>query len=421
MSQQSLSSPQERPKKFLKKGEGLKRFAAYRPPLPKSTIKANRRQTFSRTVKFDSKSPTIAGFFDPVQYGEDVDNLSTEIPKVAPPKIMHTPIRPNRSALGPINSSQFNYSNYTTPMKDYFNSPSKNLGSLGPNDFLNEKNLTRKVTQVQPRVNRKISYEGFRRPSTPKVLAKSEKQETEKLKAQKEPVVIPSPLASSPDSEELERDEAPKTRYNLRGGRKQASNTTNQSNNVVKKETKKPRRALKAVVERHIPLQQNEPTIETTETTEDQGLDLNAKISGNIDNLMKKIEKKKSSLETQASEEQCDEHASPVKIRSLNDLSTPVPGTFALDIERRLQQMEIALNELREKVSNCTCGGIIGLKSDHRSVLTTKPQRNVTRSKNIPKNGPSANVDNRPAQLCNTIHDQITQLWTDVDRIKHKK
>lgn len=95
------------PKRFLRKGEGLKRFAAYKPPLPTTVKKVERRRTF---VKFNldvhnkanvKREPPLH-FLPPEILNDDSINLSTEIPKIAPPKIIHTPIRPNRNALGAI-------------------------------------------------------------------------------------------------------------------------------------------------------------------------------------------------------------------------------------------------------------------------------------------------------------------------------
>lgn len=77
------------PKGFLKKGEGLKRFAAYKPPPPVAASKLGRRQTF---VKFKPQP-------EPLSLADE----SLEVPKIGPPKIIHTPIRPNRQALNAIN------------------------------------------------------------------------------------------------------------------------------------------------------------------------------------------------------------------------------------------------------------------------------------------------------------------------------
>lgn len=98
------------PRKFLKKGEGLKRFAAYRPPLPFSANKFQRRQTF---VKFNLDQNKLkeyeSNFLHPDILTNDSINLSTEIPKIAPPKIMHTPVRPDRRPLAALKPSPKRY------------------------------------------------------------------------------------------------------------------------------------------------------------------------------------------------------------------------------------------------------------------------------------------------------------------------
>lgn len=82
---ESSSQPKiYKPKKFLKKGEGLKRFAAYNPAPPTTVKKVGRRKTF---VKFKLDE------FHPELFANDSINLSTEIPKIAPPKIIHTPVK----------------------------------------------------------------------------------------------------------------------------------------------------------------------------------------------------------------------------------------------------------------------------------------------------------------------------------------
>jgi hypothetical protein len=88
------------PKRFLKKGEGLKRFAAYKPPPPTTAKKVDGRQTFVRfrleNNKSNVKREPPLHFIPPEILYDDSINLSTEIPKIAPPKIIHTPVRPNR-------------------------------------------------------------------------------------------------------------------------------------------------------------------------------------------------------------------------------------------------------------------------------------------------------------------------------------
>lgn len=93
------------PRRFLRKGEGLKRFAAYKPPLPGTVKKLERRQTFVR-FRLNQNNTIVrkepAHFIPPEILNDDSINLSTEIPKIAPPKIIHTPVRPNRQALGTL-------------------------------------------------------------------------------------------------------------------------------------------------------------------------------------------------------------------------------------------------------------------------------------------------------------------------------
>lgn len=137
MSQDSNSLSQDQnngqPKRFLKKGEGLKRFAAYKPPPPTTTTKTQRRQTFVR-FKLDNKLKRDQHYIDPDILLDDSINLSTEIPKIAPPKIMHTPVRPNhRPALGTLNSQEFDLS---TPL------PGNCIIALG-----------RQIQQIQETVN----------------------------------------------------------------------------------------------------------------------------------------------------------------------------------------------------------------------------------------------------------------------------
>lgn len=215
MSQSSVNcSPKRPPKRFLKKGEGLKRFAAYKPPLPVSTSQLQRRQTF---VKFKQDLKKSNPSYPDLPEDDSI-NLSTEVPKIAPPKIMHTPLRPMRTALG---TSNFNSPYVVTP--DF----------RGLNE-ITQKSFNRKVTFVQPPSAKKIS---FRKPATPSP--------------------VKSPVA---------QEESPPRRYNLRGSRKPSVNLI-----APAKETKKSRRQAKAVVERHItpakvPLIESDDT-PLTETT----------------------------------------------------------------------------------------------------------------------------------------------------------
>lgn len=110
-----LSTPKQHvtrtPKKFLKKGEGLKRFAAYKPPLPKVTAKKI-RQTI---VKFDLKNnySEEKSCYLPDILLDDSKNLSMEVPPIPPPKIVHTPMRPTRVQQTPMRPTRVQQ----TPMK----------------------------------------------------------------------------------------------------------------------------------------------------------------------------------------------------------------------------------------------------------------------------------------------------------------
>lgn len=91
-------------RRFLKKGEGLKRFAAYKAPLPTTVKKMERRKTFVKfnlvnQSKMKSSQDSPLHFLPPEILNDDSINLSTEIPVIPPPKIMHTPVRPKRQAL----------------------------------------------------------------------------------------------------------------------------------------------------------------------------------------------------------------------------------------------------------------------------------------------------------------------------------
>lgn len=129
------------PRRFLRKGEGLKRFAAYKPPLPSTVKKVERRQTFVR-FKMDLNKSSVerepAHFIPPEILNDDSINLSTEIPKIAPPKIMHTPIRPNRQPLSTIR-----------PNGQTIDPPSS--PSLSPKNFILA--LGRQIQQIEATVN----------------------------------------------------------------------------------------------------------------------------------------------------------------------------------------------------------------------------------------------------------------------------
>lgn len=127
------------PKRFLRKGEGLKRFAAYKPPLPTTTKKVERRQTFVR-FRLDPKNLGVrrepAHFVPPDILNDDSINLSTEIPKIAPPKIIHTPIRPSRHALGTLTneSSLFNESQINGNIDSLFKKIEEKKSTLNEKD-----------------------------------------------------------------------------------------------------------------------------------------------------------------------------------------------------------------------------------------------------------------------------------------------
>lgn len=203
MSQQNIMVTPGQPKRFLKKGEGLKRFAAYKPPLPASTNKIQRRQTFVK-FKHESRTKNLNSIY-PDLPSDDSINLSTEIPKIPPPKIMHTPIRPNRTALGPL----VNFSTNTPLMTP----------TLRESESC-ERQFTRKVAFIQPTNEKKISFEGFRRPATPSPH--------------------PSPVTLPPEGQSSNDDVSPTSsspvdvitppkRYNLRGARRNASSNSTSS------------------------------------------------------------------------------------------------------------------------------------------------------------------------------------------------
>lgn len=332
--QQSQNTPcPGPPKKFLRKYEGLKRFAAYKPPLPiTSNQKIQRRQTF---VKFK------LGYLDLLP--DDSVNLSTEVPKIAPPKIMHTPMRPNRQALGTIKPT---------------NSESHNQLCTAPK-----------------RYNLRI------------------------------------------------RDTQPTTK---------------------KRETRRPKRQVKAVVERHIspsysPL--GEHDILKDDNKDIDSLPDESEINGNIDNLLQKIEEKKSSLEEDQEHENEDRnsdrssplcHQTPIpnpKNRTLKscqefDLSTPTPGSCILALGQQIQRIESRLNELKDQIKNCECGAI---QSQHKQPLQPSPpatrgRRANARLKVEEKNRPSAGADKitTPKVLAPLI-DEIALLRARFDSMDFKK
>lgn len=442
------------PKKFLKKGEGLKRFAAYRPPLPLSTNKMfQRRQTF---VKFklhsnnkggDTESDTSSFPYSDILSNESI-NLSTEIPKMAPPKIMHTPIRPDRKALGALRPSNFN-SQYDTATSEELNYP------------MHEKNIVRKLSSVQPAaMNKMISFNGFRKPHTPgpcitppsssPVAQARLIKEAPKLE-RKSKATLNFPQASEDNVRELKR-------YNLRGSRKPANDNTqvkNDNTTTQKKEPRKTRRQMKAVVERHISPAPQQPSTNLQEhkiNLEKIDSDITeSQINGNIEHLMKKIEEKKSSLEGEklSSEdgeddedvvaESCQDNidknsAQTSQIQSTSkrlrsnhgyDLSTPSPGSCILALGQQIQHIQNTVNELKKKTMNCKCGAMLDIPQQSSAPRPTR--RAATKMKAINKTpastittttlGPSAYVDNPTAETINGLIDDVNELRARFDEM----
>lgn len=138
----SVSPIDNRPKKFLKKGEGLKRFAAYNPPLPTTTKKCHqRRKTF---VKFK-----LDNFYPDILNDESI-NLSTEIPKIPPPKIIHTPIKPSRQALG-----AHNYNDSKSEQSPNIDPPSRRYNTRA-RKALSENVPSCETTKREPKTRRKL-------------------------------------------------------------------------------------------------------------------------------------------------------------------------------------------------------------------------------------------------------------------------
>lgn len=433
------------PRKFLKKYEGLKRFGGlYKPPLPQASVgKVQRRQTFvkfkldhnitNRGVSNDSS------IYYPEILRNDSINLSTEIPKIAPPKIMHTPIRPNRQALGTLNSQH----NLNRELKTYdlkkqdspdetglFFTPSKSLNQPSLHktpikiDPLHDKNLTRKVTKIQPTdpLNKMVSFNGFRKPATP-VTSNTKPSEPQRK-------TTPSP------PEENACDGASK-RYNLRSSRKEHSDVASDDDPVTKKkETGRTKRLIKAVVERHdVPSRSpvDEPEyieggIKTTGSAPSE-----SKINGDIDSLMKRIEKKKNCLEVGSSsdEDQAPEkpsssiHKTPVTetcnktlaTSSTFDLSTPTPGSYVLALGQQIQKIQSKVNELTNQIGHCECGAIQQPSQKQPQRPATRGRKAALKSK-VEKNRPSADADNNSTkQLLVTLVNEVAQLNSRFDNI----
>lgn len=412
------------PKKFLKKGEGLKRFAAYRPPLPMTASKLGRRQTFVKFKLHEDTKINQPSFIPPEILNDESINLSTEIPKIAPPKIMHTPIRPNRLALGALRPTAFNVHDYdsdenmfATPLsypRGHENGSSTELISSkqsqsGPIDkvpqALLEKNLSRKIATITPKgPSKMISFNGFRKPKTPS------------------PRSTPPPVAQ-PVKENFVREsikpapvailKGPTRRYNLRGSRKPAADEDNGDDacikDTLKREPRRTKRQIKAIVERHISppskqcVQQQECVVEIPQLSESQ-------IKGNIDNLLHRIEKKKETLE-----EGCTQAIHPIKGPSLrvSDLSSPSPGNCISALGQQIQQIQSTVNELKERMKNCRCGNLLSPSE----APSKRPTRKTTRSKANEQTRPSAYADNSTPKILSCLVDEVSQLKARLDEM----
>lgn len=400
MSQPSITATPGQPKRFLKKGEGLKRFAAYKPPLPVSTNKAVRRQTFVK-FKLESKSKNTNSIY-PDLPSDDSINLSTEIPRIPPPKIMHTPIRPNRTALGPLATPNTNTPFITTP-------------TLRGYGVEHERNFTRKVTFIQPSDEKRISFEGFRRPNTP---SPHQSPVTQQLETQSSEEYV------SPKSNEPMDVTTPPKRYNLRGSRKTACNTAMSTVAPTKVQSKKPRRQMRAVVERHI--------TPPSESTEQQPV-TESELEDNMSSLLRKIEERKASLEEDATSDTdlntpledavAEDHTTPININCLRvtptfDLSTPSPGSCILALGQHIQRIEDTVNELKRKTENCTCGAGLAVVEQATSGRAT---RKTTRAKANRETRPSAETDKSTPRILNALVDEVAQLKSKFDEINIRR
>lgn len=400
------------PKKFLRKGEGLKRFAAYKPPLPVTSIKkVQRRQTFVK-FKLDNKitardkltNDTL--YYPDILYNDSV-NLSTEVPKIAPPKIMHTPIRPNRQALGTIRSQ---------------NQPSP---------------------PARPTIIRRAFGMIVKTQNQPIQNQPTQNQLTQNQPTQNQPTPIRSP--------ELKECAAAPKRYNLRGSRKPSCENAQARDiqptpidTTKKKETRRNKRQAKAVVERHI----SPPPSPSGDTKGADSKPDELEINGNIDNLLRKIEEKKSSLEGDnkdyINENQACERTSPshqhhdhqhetpiINSKILNrksyqefDLSTPSPGSCVLALGQQIQQIEYKVNELKNQIKNCECGAIQSHPKQQPaqpSPPATRGRKANTRSKVEEKNRPSADADNNTTpKILASLIDEVSQLRARFDNIDFK-
>lgn len=345
MSESSQNNVPGPPKRFLKKGEGLKRFAAYKPPLPLSGNKMQRRQTFVK-FKLDNKKDDPHLFPPKNLFDESVD-LYTEVPKVAPPKIMRTPLKPLKQSLF------MNHNNKT---------------SNTANDITNN-NANNIATKIANNINTKNEQ---------------------------------------PD------DDSP-LRYNLRRSRRKVATITHPI--AEKKEPRRSRRQMKAVVERHI--SPPPPCNEEAET-----VNKSSDIDSKIDHLMEKIEQKKTLLDYKISdsdenqEDDIEEESNQDTLSQQNsnqnchqvfDLSTPSPGTILLAFGKHLQEIQNTVNELKNKIDS------IEITSSNKAPQPSKSSRKASRTKqgncnNSKINRPSANADNLTPRKIENLRDRVAHL-----------
>lgn len=357
MSQESLTC--SKPKKFLKKGEGLKRFAAYNPPLPLTAHK--KRETF---VKFNLENNIYAEILK-----NDSINLSTEIPKIPPPKIMHTPVRPISRTLGALRAIPFNVQG-------------------GQDEFLAPLPPPRKTNS--PPIPTLAKRSGNCKAAT-------KTSETREILAEK--------VARA---QELEPKE-PK-RYNLRGSRR--ANTNNEEE--PQKEAKRTgRRKLRAVVERHVgvatPVEQSQPT--NTIGSESQ-------INGELDHLLKKIEDKKTSMAEMTNSDHDDQTdhdsvRSSLPTNRTYDLSTSSPKVCLHELGQQIQQIQATANELKDRIRYHERG--VPTSVEH-APTTRSSRRAITHPK--PSVGSTLTLDSDI--ICNLL-DGIAVLSEKFDNINLRK
>lgn len=409
-------SPSNPPKKFLKKGEGLKRFAAYNPPLPTTSKKVGqRRKTFVK-FKLDTFYPDILN--------DESINLSTEIPKIAPPKIIHTPIKPSRQALGAYNYSDSRSSSVTSEpcpstddendFKDLEEAATKSVFCERSNiegqdtDNLHDRALTRKITSIRTNTQKMISFHGLRKSD---VTTPPEKAA---------PVAPPN---APTRTGQLSKDVEPSKRYNLRGARKGADNM--KLNDDVKIELKKNRRHLKAVVERHDRPNEEPPKLDDDVVKKGVPNMSESQISGNLDDLLNKIAKKKASLNDGGMSDIGDEDEPNENVDDMRNHNYQLfqpechnPSSAQLDgciktLGKQIQQIQSTINELNDRVKKCECGRILGEES------SVKPTKRTTRSRaaNHTYKRPSANADNTTPRILSILMNEVAQLRASFDEM----